>query len=148
MPSRVKPHPATADDSYKRGLKHARSIMVEATADITDPDSVTVLAKAFIILNREIAAVTGRVEGGERIDYLAMVQRKARDEWRSGGGFDEVDGAAVVTTPIGRLSCEARFGDDGWASTYYLNGERIAVREIKALGLAQRPTTRNRRKTS
>lgn len=140
MPVKVKTHRAMLDDGYKRGLKHARSIMVEGTADISDPDSVTILAKAFIILNREIAAVTGRVEGGERIDYLERVQWKARGD---------VGGIATENTPIGPLMCEATRNADGvWASTYYLNGERIAVRDIKALGLAQRPTTRNRRKKS
>lgn len=149
MPSRVKQHPATVEDAYRRGLKDARSIMVEATAEITDPASLSVLSKAFSMLNREIAGVTGRVEGGERIDYLAMVQRQARAAWRGGlAGSADAGAAATVKTPLGPLMCEARMTAEGWFSEYYLNGERIAVREIKALGLAQRPTTRNRRKKS
>lgn len=147
MPAKVKPHPATAEDGYRRGLKDARSIAVEGTAEITDPASLAILSRMFTTLNREIAAVTGRVEGGERIDYLAMVQRNARASWRGGGGFEGVGSVATVKTPIGPLMCEACFtAERKWLSTYYLNGERIAVREIKALGLAQRPTTRNRRK--
>lgn len=149
MPAKVGRHPATAQADYSRGMKDARSLMVEATAEITDPASLSILSKAFSMLNREIASVTGRVEGGERIDYLAMVQRQARAAWRSEGGFDGVGSVATVKTPLGPMMCEACFtSEKTWQSTYYLNGERIAVREIKALGLAQRPTTRNRRKKS
>jgi hypothetical protein len=127
-------------------MKDARSVIVEATKHMTDPDSLAILSRAFTILNREIATVTGRVEGGDRIDYLAMAQRKAREAWRGDRGSDGMMGLSTIKTPLGPLMCEARMGDGGWTSQYYLNGERIAVREIKALGLAQRPTTRNRRK--
>lgn len=131
------PHPATIEDALCRGMRDARSIMVEATAHMTDPDSVAILSRAFDALNREISALRGRIESVSRIDYLERVQLKARGEY---------GGVATENTPLGPLLCEATLIDGQWHSEYYLNGERIAVREIKALGLAQRPTTRNRRK--
>lgn len=138
MPSRVKPNPIMLEDARREGMRYVRSALVQATAGITDPESVSILAKAFAEVNREISALRGRIEGCERIDYLERVQ------WRARGA---AGGIATENTPLGPLMCEAVLGSDGsWSSTYYLNGDRIAVREIKALGLAQRPTTRNRRK--
>lgn len=132
-----KTHPLMMEDARREGMRYARSALVQATAGITDPESVSILSKAFAEVNREISALRGRIEGCERIDYLERVQLRSRGE---------AGGIATENTPLGPLMCEATLIDGEWASEYYLNGERIAVREIKALGLAQRPTTRNRRK--
>ncbi|MER9628360.1 hypothetical protein [Mesorhizobium sp. M0296] len=99
-----------------------------------------------------------RVTSLDRRDYMAEVQDAARDLWarkRAIVGVDTgVDATAGVDTPIGRLRVTTWrrqwAGERGeriaWASEYYLNDLPITVAEIRAAGLAQRPTTRNRRK--
>lgn len=100
-----------------------------------------------------------RVATLDRVDYLERVQRAARaawlDEYNGALGLTEADNTtAGVDTPIGRLrivTWQRRWtGSRGertaWASEYYLNEEPIAIAEIRAAGLAQRPTTRKRRK--
>jgi len=116
-------------------------------------------AQAF----RIIAAIKGlredkvRVAGGG-IDYLERVQNTARDVWimEFGGKHGNIvvvgpQATAGIDTPIGRLRCTTwrtlwKGERAAWASEYSLNDEPITVREIKAAGLAQRPTTRNRQK--
>ena len=99
-----------------------------------------------------------RVTGSERIDYLERVQKAVQRAW-----LDEYDGAvgvvgdpkhdaiAGIDTPIGRLKAitfrrQWKGGRIAWATEYYLDDQPITIREIRAAGLAQRPTTRNRQK--
>lgn len=96
-------------------------------------------------------------------DYMAWVQREARSAWESrasaytagrpiGPRFSVTAG---VDTPIGRLALTTwrrewvgsiKGERIAWAGEYTLDGEPITVAEIRAAGLAQRPTTRNRKK--
>lgn len=102
-----------------------------------------------------------RVTSTERRDYMTEVQEIARARWITAYGGQHgnivplgVDASASVETPLGLLRVvtwrRAWTGDRGeriaWASEYYLNDEPITVAEIKAAGLAMRPTTRRRRK--
>lgn len=91
----------------------------------------------------------------ERIDYLEAVQRSARAAWNSryaaGSLGPECDAVAGIDTPLGRLKTVTwrrlwRGGKIAWASEYYLGDDPVSIAEIRAAGLAQRPTTRNRRK--
>lgn len=144
MPDRVT-HPAISEASYRSGMEHARKVMAEVTAEIINPDACRILTIAFSRLNDEINRYAGKIVTGDRIDYLERVQLEARQGWlvkRSG------DGCGSTRTPLGVLSCRTwmEAGKDRWQSLYMLAGEPITVREIKALGLAQRPTTRDRKK--
>lgn len=116
---------------------------------------------------RIIAAIK-RLRAGEpacvtsldRIDYLERVQAAARAAWIERHGVSalkagiEHDAVAGIDTPIGRLKAvvwkRAWAGVRGmrivWASEYYLDDQPITVAEVKAAGLAQRPTTRNRKR--
>ncbi|TIN82199.1 hypothetical protein [Mesorhizobium sp.] len=99
--------------------------------------------------------------GSERRDYMAEVLELARADWNA-KHWDhrprigpEFDATAGVDTPLGRLRMTtwlrpwkgARGERIAWASEYYLNDQPITVAEIKAMGLAQRPTTRNRKRS-
>lgn len=93
----------------------------------------------------------GRVNSLERVDYLERVQSAAQAAWvrirEPGQSGPEHDATAGVDTPLGRLRATTwrtrwRSGRIAWASEYYLNNAAITIAEIKALGLAQRPTTR------
>lgn len=98
-----------------------------------------------------------RVTSLTRVDYLDRVQTAARAAYRAAHGLgdhgSDHDGVAGIDTPLGRLKAivwrrqwkGGKHGDRiAWAGEYYLNDEPITVAEIKASGLAQRPTTRNR----
>lgn len=90
-----------------------------------------------------------RTQTADRVDYLAWVQRDARQAWEANGGFRDQSDAATVDTPLGRLTAtvwrvETVRGIE-WKSSYSLDGTPISVRDIKLAGLAQRPTSRNRK---
>lgn len=103
-----------------------------------------------------------RVASLNPVDYLTKVQEAARAEWltkkamfENQGDPDPIgpnyDATASIDTPLGCLTIttwRTRWNGDriAWASEYSLSGEVITVAEIKAAGLAQRPTTRTRRK--
>lgn len=99
-----------------------------------------------------------RVTSTDRRDYMAEAQDAARGLWARKHANDGVgpsmDATAGIDTPLGRLRVttwrRVWNGESGgriaWASEYYLNDEPITVAEIKATGLAQRPTTRKRRR--
>lgn len=91
----------------------------------------------------------------ERVDYLEALQRSARTAWNSqyaaGSIGPECDAVAGLDTPLGRLKMVTwqrvwRGGRIAWASEYYLGDDPVSIAEIRAAGLAQRPTTRNRKK--
>jgi hypothetical protein len=89
-----------------------------------------------------------RVTGTKRVDYLDQVQRLARGAYREQGHDPATAG---VDTPIGRLKAVTflrawRSGKLAWFTEYYLNDQPITVAEIRAAGLAQRPTTRRRQR--
>ena len=90
------------------------------------------------------------------VNYMARVQMDARAFWLHRHSIRETgpahDATAGTDTPIGRLKIVTwrRKWNDGriaWASEYYLDNEPITVAEITAAGLAQRPTTRQRRRS-
>jgi hypothetical protein len=90
-----------------------------------------------------------RVQTAERIDYLDRVQQAARQAWAADGGSRDHDATAAVDTPLGTLTAtvwrkETTRGAE-WKSSYSLDGKPIGVRDIKLAGLAQRPTSRNRK---
>lgn len=93
------------------------------------------------------------------VDYLERVQQAARDAWRAENAGETVGpshaATAGVDTPIGRLICTtwravwtgSKRGERiAWCSEYMLDDAPISISEIKDAGLAQRPTTRNRKK--
>ncbi len=93
----------------------------------------------------------------KRVDYLAKVREAAQAAWLSAYNSQigpEYDAVASVETPIGVLKMivwrTAWNGGRGqriaWTGEYYLDDRIITVAEIKAGGLAQRPTVRRRRK--
>jgi hypothetical protein len=89
------------------------------------------------------------------VDYFTTLQARARAAWKSeyeGNSIGpECDAVAGIETPLGRLKMVTwrrvwRNGRIAWASEYDLNGQPISIAEIRAVGLAQRPTTRKTRK--
>lgn len=107
-----------------------------------------------------------RVTSTDRVDYLGLVQSEGQAAWNrqhavvkgvvlaKAPSGPEHDATAGIDTPLGRLRVttwrRSWTGERGeriaWASEYYLSEEPITVAEIKAAGLAQRPTTRQRRR--
>lgn len=108
----------------------------------------------------ELKRLLGETPPSERIDYHERAQERARAAHV--GKFTreqigpEYRATATVTTPLGELQCETwlrrwtgpKRARVTWASEFTLDAEFVSVREIKSLGLAQRPTTRNRQKRS
>lgn len=100
-----------------------------------------------------------RIPTGSGVDYLHKVQQLARALWcrdnqsSQDGIGPKFEASATFATPIGKLTCvtwrRAWNGKQGersaWASEYYLDGQPITVTEIRAAGLAQRPTRRKRK---
>lgn len=100
-----------------------------------------------------------RISSTTAVDYMDQVQSAARAAWQARHGdkcspTDSDDATAGIDTPIGRLRMvtwrRIWAGSDRarvvWAGEYYLNDEPITVADMKAAGLARRPTTRNRQK--
>lgn len=92
------------------------------------------------------------------VDYMERVQSQARAAWkgryRPTAFGEKYDATAGIDTPLGcfravvwkRIWASPRGPRIAWAGEYYLDDEPITVAEIKAAGLARRPTTRNRQK--
>lgn len=113
---------------------------------------------------RATAPVT--VPGTDRVDYLARVQELAHAAWTKAHGGQhgnvaafgpQADATASIATPLGRLRLTAwrakwnggkRPERAAWAGEYYLDDQPITIAEIKAAGLARRPTSRNRQKSA
>lgn len=98
-----------------------------------------------------------RTDRIEPIDYLTRVQEQAHAAWQRRHASDKTgianDATAQVVTPLGILQLTAwrttwQGGRVAWAGEYALDGEPITIAEIKAAGLAQRATTRARRRKS
>jgi len=122
---------------------------------IGDDEPTAQALKIIAAIKRLRAADPVKVAALSRINYLAKLQAEAQSMWN--GHYD--DGAigpahdviAGIDTPLGRFRCTTwrrrwNTGRIAWASEYYLNDQPITVAEIEAAGLAQRPTTRQRRK--
>lgn len=93
----------------------------------------------------------------ERVDYLEMVQKASHRAWWAAHGHatiitgPEHDAIAGVDTPLGRLKAityrrQWKTGRTAWVTEYYLEDQPITIRDIRAAGLAQRPTMRNRQR--
>lgn len=103
-----------------------------------------------------------RVVATAPVDYLSRVQEIARATWLKVHGENattnftgSMTATAGLETPIGRLKMitwRVKWLLNGggekiaWAGEYYLDDEPITVDEIRAAGLARRPTTRNRKR--
>lgn len=139
------------DDAIVEALKAATQVIGD---DAAEPQALRIVEAIKRL--REGAV---RVASLNPIDYLERVQRAAREAWhterRPTDTGPEFDATAGVDTPLGRLSMVAwrrpwngrKTGQRvAWAGEYYLDGRPITVAEIRAAGLAQRPTTRRRQK--
>lgn len=138
-------------------LAEALRALDEAIGDEPPTDQAFRIIAA---IKRMRESVQVRVASLSRVDYLGRLQEAARLRWNSLYDTHEAgtehDATAGIETPLGRLRMvtwrRAWAGQKGeriaWAGEYYLNDEPITVAEIKAAGLAQRPTTRNRQKRS
>lgn len=95
-----------------------------------------------------------RVEGTKRVDYLGRVQHAVRVQWKGTRKPDEIgpefDAVISVGTPLGFLKAityrrQWSTGRIAWMTEYYLDDTPITIAEIRAAGLAMRPTTRRSR---
>lgn len=133
----------------------------ETDAAIGDEQPTDQALRIIAALKRLRDGQPVRVETLERRDYMAQVQEAARkafldlyparqSSYATGPSFDATAG---IDTPLGRLVAtvwrQQWSGKRGeritWAGSYMLENEPITVAEIRAAGLAQRPTTRNRK---
>lgn len=129
-------------EAYQSGLEHARKLLVANTDGVSDGHLQEAVSQAIRDINGEISKMTGRIELGHSIDYVEFVREYATHFVLKG----EADGHAEVVTPIGKLSCWTWLGTTGKpTSSYTLDSHCVTVAEMKRLGLAQRPTTRNRK---
>lgn len=129
-------------EAYQSGLEHARKLLVANTDGVWPCFLEEAISKAVRDINGEISKLTGRVELGNGIDYVEYVRDRALAIVDSG----QPQGVKEVDTPIGKLSCWTWLGATGKpTSSYTLDGHCVTVDEMKRLGLAQRPTTRNRK---
>lgn len=126
-----------------------------ATQIIGDEPASPQALKIIAAIKRLRAADPIKIAELSRVNYMAHVQADARTSWlhrhKVSAIGPEHDAVAGIDTPIGRFRVVTwrrgwRGGRIAWASEYYLNDEPITVAEIEAAGLAQRPTTRQRRR--
>lgn len=138
----------TREDAFTDAIRAAD----EAIGDEPPTDQALRIIAA---LKRLRDSVNARVTGTERIDYLRRAQEATQAAWLDQHEPDLIgpahDAACRIATPLGDLTCRSwrvrwRGGRVAWASEYTLAGEPITISEIRAAGLAQRPTTRNRQK--
>lgn len=132
----------------------ALQIIADTVGKENDPEPQTIRIIAAIKHARDTEIAT--VKGTSRIDYLERLQRQARTAWHTkheaGTIGEEHDAVATVETPLGTLSVTvwrtrwtgARGEREAWRGEYYLAGSPITVAEIRAAGLARRPTQRFR----
>ncbi|MGJ5032286.1 hypothetical protein ACQR1I_35990 [Bradyrhizobium sp. HKCCYLS2038] len=149
---------ATARIAREDAITDALRVANDAIGD-EQPTAQALRIIAAIKLLRSAEPV--KVAALSRVNYLAQLQHEARREWQikreilSNPGEHCIgptyDATAGIDTPIGRFRCTTwrrrwSTGRIAWASEYALNDEPITIAEIEAAGLAQRPTTRARRK--
>lgn len=117
-------------------------------------------AQALAILDTVRSMIAGRrcINYEARpVDYMERVQIEARNAWSNAAtkaGPNAAKGTAEIATPLGLLRAttwrrpwQGKRGERvAWATVYYLDDEPVSVAEIKAAGLARRPSTRNRQK--
>lgn len=127
---------------------------LRAATDALGDDEPTQQALHIIAAIKRLRSPV-RVTGSERVDYLERVQRAARAQWHATRKADEIGpvfaAVAGTDTPIGRLKAVTwrttwRTGRVAWMTEYYLKDDPITLAEIRAAGLAQRPTMRCRQK--
>ena len=149
-------------------MSHARTVarddaLVEALRAIDAVLGDTEPTERELAIVRAIQALRSpdpvRVARLVPVDYLAQVQRLARDGWEhqyAGHGLvtgPEHDAVAGIDTPLGRLAATVwrvewtgkRGERVAWRAAYTLNSESISIRDIREVGLAQRLFTRNRK---
>lgn len=145
----MKPHERIARETLLKALLRDIDALIE-----TEPTDRELAIIALIKGMRDDAAA--RVMA-ERVDYLDRVQKAAHRAWiEAHANFEnrtgpEFDGIAGVDTPLGRLKAITyrrpwKGGRIAWATEYYLDDQPVTIREIRAAGLAQRPTSRNRQR--
>lgn len=138
------------DEAIADALRVATAVIGD---DIATPQALAMIAA----IKRLRGADPVKVAQLRAVNYLAQLQREAQTLWN--GHYD--DGAhgpahdviAGIDTPLGRFRCTTwrrrwSTGRIAWASEYYLNDQPITIAEIEAAGLAQRPTTRQRRRVA
>lgn len=140
----------------ERAIAECISAIHPLMGEDAGPDAYAMLEKLKAL--RDEAQAT--VAGGNPVDYLEMVQLRARKKHIASIDPDKIgrehSATEAVDTPLGELRCmtwkRPWVGDKRpritWASEYTLAGDFVSVREIKAAGLAARPTSRNRQKRS
>lgn len=125
---------------------------LRAATDALGDDEPTQQALQIIAAIKRLRSPV-RVTGSERVDYLERVQQAVRAQWHGTRKADEIGpvfaAVAGADTPIGRLKAVTwrttwRTGRVAWMTEYYLNNDPITLAEIRAAGLAQRPTLRRR----
>jgi len=141
------------DEAIADALRVATAVIGD---DIATPQALAIIAA----IKRLRGADPVKVAQLRAVNYLAQLQAQARTSWsKQHGGLTgaanvtgpQADAIAGIDTPLGRFRCTTwrrrwSTGRIAWASEYYLNDQPITIAEIEAAGLAQRPTTRQRRR--
>lgn len=143
--------PLTAALTREETLTDALRAANDAIGDeVPDDQAFRIIAAIKALL----VASPARVASLVRVDYLRTLQMRAHAAWMNQYRGDEIgpeyDAVAGIDTPLGRLKMVTwrrtwRGGRIAWASEYDIAGEPISIAEIRAVGLAQRPTTRKRK---
>lgn len=143
--------PLAVDLAREETLTDALRAINDAIGDEPPDDQAFRIIAAIKAL---LAARPVKVASPVRVDYLRTLQMRARAVWAGQYRGDDIgpeyDAVAGLDTPLGRLKMVTwrrawRAKRIAWASEYYLDGEPISIVEIRAVGLAQRPTTRKRK---
>lgn len=142
---------------------YARDIIIREVLRVVDKEMTwTPTAREISI----VQAITSMLRDqpprviGNRVDYLSMVQARSREAWVAefGDGISDEPipekprlASAGIETPIGLFRAVTRrkawkSGRPTWATEYYLDDVPMTIADIKAAGLAQRQTTRNRQR--
>lgn len=144
------------DEAIADALRVATAVIGD---DAASPQALAIVAA----IKRLRVADPIKIAALSRVNYLAQLQGKARGLWMQIYAIEDqrgqdcigpqADATAGIDTPLGRfrtVTWRRRWsnGRIAWASEYYLNDEPITIAEIDAAGLAQRPTTRQRRKAT
>lgn len=116
----------------------------QAIGDELPTDQALAIIKALKAMRTEAPKQTG-------VDYLERLQTAVRARYR----FEKITATMwstektvteTIDTPAGPLTAKTYQVFGVWQTAYRLNGNSITIAEIRAAGLAQRPTTRKRTK--